>query len=298
MEVTRRRYGDATYLGTSLSEVAGLIAQDGDFDFTSLDSRKLEQLYAAGGWHRSSRARLPGIERLRGLIKAGELPYVAHVGWGVNGLVVLDTGQVVSITRNEHLLDLVICRASRRNGKNFKLSRLPVRHQRRVRREITSCRSGLLTWAWGYVGTTVIRSSRPHTFPDGRQEMPICGYMLPIRGMSRRFHPFLNRVGFGTEMPARENDVGLSKAITKVEGLSELMASQELGELAVLIQVEGEVMTLHPMNSHSYWAACKNSFEDVSLGLAMILMADVSGRSGRSPMLRRLRQEYGNEVIP
>lgn len=295
--MTRKKYGDATYLGTSLSEVAGLIAEDGDFDFTSLDNRKLEQLYAAGGWHRSSRVRLPGIERLRELIKAGELPYVAHVGWGIGGPVVLDTGQVVSTTRKEELLDLVI-RVSKRDGEKFNLSRLPVRYQRRIGREISSRRSGLMTWAWGYVGTTVIRSNRPHTLSEGRQERPICGYMLPIRGMSKRFHPFLNRIGLGTEVPARENDVGLSEVIMKVENLSELMASQELGELAVLIQVEGEVMTLHPMDTHSYWAACKNSFEDASLGLAMILMADVSERSGRSPMLRRLRREYGNEVSP
>lgn len=75
--------GSVTYLAGTRSELLAFVraegvakvAQEGGIDLTTLDTRALEVLYEVGEWDGENR-NAPGVRRLLGMIRGGDVPYL------------------------------------------------------------------------------------------------------------------------------------------------------------------------------------------------------------------------------
>lgn len=82
-EVLRLSDERATYLARGEAELANLVAQDGDFNFSSLPGGRVRSLYETGRWW--EREGMPGVARLRQQVMDGTVDYFMYArdsSWG------------------------------------------------------------------------------------------------------------------------------------------------------------------------------------------------------------------------
>lgn len=212
--------GSTTYWADDLSGIAGLVAQDGDFDFSVLDEQAVRRLYLAGKWYLPQYDDAPGVSALRKGIREEGRPYLVFNVCSEQDAFGLDTGEGSYVGPVSSLAGMNTAVGAFTEFDmiplGIKVDRFPEWFQGKLRRELSDFYEKLVSQLRTVDAVGELDQGR--------------GYLLPMRGSLGNFRPFfldqhhwnLTHIVCSYDAPSRrdflvkmEEHVGLFRALNR-----------------------------------------------------------------------------------
>lgn len=231
--------GSTTYLADDLGGVAGLVAQDGGFDFSALDEEDVERIYLAGEWYLSRHNDAPGVSALRDDIREGRRPYLVFNVRAEQDFFGLDIGGASFAIPAEGGADMRTAADAfvefDRFSLDIRINRFPEWFQLQLRRELYHLYGDLLNQFKRTEGVAEIVHG--------------CGYLLPLRGYPGDFRAaFLDKADWGLRPGPLLRDAAsvretLQVWLSEYEGLFDVLLRHGMltKALVLVVQRDGDL---------------------------------------------------------